>query len=145
MKWIVGCIMLAVLLTVLGIVPVKQFLSLALWAIDGLAGLCVLFFLISVILILISKRRQARFVRLERRDGEALYAIYESDGEELRNTFPTNRIFQKRLYRDGERTIRVLRMRKSVWVFDRVSRFISVVGLVAFSALTVIVLAVQMM
>ncbi len=145
MKWIVGCIMLAVLLTVLGIVPVKQFLSLALWAIDGLAGLCVLFFLVSVILILLSKRRQARFVRLERLDGEALFAIYESDGEELRNTFPTNRIFRKRLYRDGDRTIRVLRVRKSVWVCDRVSQIISVVGLAAFSALTVIVLAVQMM
>lgn len=145
MKIFILAAMLIIVLLVLGFPPLPL-LRTALWAVEGIAVLGVLFFLFALLLLLFSKKQRARFLRIESDEDNGMsYAVYESEGEELSNTFPTDRFLGKWLYRNGNGTIRVLRFRKSGWVFDRVSVIIVAIGLAAFVAIALLIAVVQLL
>ena len=74
-------------------------------------------------------------------DGPASFAYYEIDGEEYRNIFPTDVFMRRFLYRKEEVHVRLLRMRKHSYVFDRVTTLVIGLGLPAFAVIIVLLLA----
>ena len=92
-----------------------------------------LFFVYTAFSFIGSERIAARFDRIEKPEGKAFSsAVYISDGEELRNTFPNEAIFKKRLY-DKSRVITLIKTRKGK-IYDRYSIVTVAAGLVLGTA-----------
>ena len=105
------------------------------------AVVCEVFFVIAGLMWLLARRKNAKYLGLSDDDGPASFAYYEIDGEEYRNIFPTDVFMRRFLYRKEEVHVRLLRMRKHSYVFDRVTTLVIGLGLPAFAVIIVLLLA----
>ncbi|MBR6365688.1 MAG: hypothetical protein IKS10_06310 [Lachnospiraceae bacterium] len=99
---------------------------------------CETFFVISGLMWLFARRRKAKYLGLSEDDGPASFAWYEIDGEEVRNIFPTDVFMRRLLYRKEEVHVRLLKLKKHVWAFDRVTTLVIGLGLVSFAVIIVL-------
>lgn len=107
-----------------------------------LSGLLVITFLICSVLLLTSKWKKARFVRVDLPSEKAKYkvAYYLVEGEELPCMFPEEGIFREKLYRT-DKTYLVLLNKKLGKVFDRFAVTTCILGLISGAGLgTVLIL-----
>lgn len=106
--------------------------------------LCELFFVITGVVSLFTKKKDAKYVRLEDNDKYGKHAIYLIDGEECDNMFPTDALMEKFLYKKTDTKVRILKLKKRNIVIDRPSQIIIILGLTVFSALTVLFVSFAM-
>ena len=108
-----------------------------------LSGLLVIIFSICLVLLLTSKWKEARFLRVELPSEEAKYkvAYYLVEGEEIPCLFPEEGIFRKKLYRQ-DKTYHVLLNKKLGRVFDRFAVATCILGLVCGTGLGTVLLLV---
>lgn len=106
-----------------------------------LSGVMVITFLICSVLLLTSKWREARFLRVDLPSEEAKYkvAYYLVEGEEIPCLFPEEGIFREKLYRT-DKIYHVLWNKKLERVFDRFSVATCILGLVFGSAFGMLLL-----
>jgi len=97
------------------------------------AILCELFFAVSGVLWLLARRKKAKYLGLSEDESPASFAYYEIEGEEYRNIFPTDAFMRRVLYRKEAVNVRLLKLGKHHWVFDRVTGLVIGLGLVSFS------------
>lgn len=128
----IGIAVVIALLIALGVSPfyimegVMILLMLTLYA-------TLLFFVITAFTFIGSKRRTAKFERIDRPEGKAFpSAVYVSEGEELRNAFPNEFVLKKLLYKQGKET-RLLVTRRGK-IYDKYSLITVFVGLVLGTA-----------
>ena len=95
-----------------------------------LSGLLVITFLICLVLLLMSKWKEARFLRVDLPSEEAKYkvAYYLVDGEEIPCLFPEEGVLRQKLYRT-DKTYHVLLNKKLGKVFDRFAVTTCILGL----------------
>ena len=95
-----------------------------------LSGMLVITFLICSVLLLTSKWKKARFLRVDLPSEKAKYkvAYYLVEGEEIPCLFPEEGIFRKQLYRT-DKTYHVLLNKKLGRVFDRFALVTCILGL----------------
>lgn len=108
-----------------------------------LSGLLVITFLICSVLLLMSKWRKAKFLRVDLPSEEAKYkvAYYLVDGEEIPCLFPEEGIFRKKLYRT-DKTYHILLNKKLGRVFDRFAVATCILGLVWGTGLGTVLLLI---
>ena len=106
-----------------------------------LSGLLVITFLICMVLLLTSKWKEARFLRVDMPSEKARYkvAFYLVEGEEIPCLFPEEGIFRKKLYR-MDKTYHVLWNKKLGRVFDRFAVATCILGLVCGAGLGMVLL-----
>lgn len=127
---------IVVILIVFGF-PILPILMGIFYLLEGVACLSALFFLVMAILLLFSRKKKAAFLELEEGEHSAMFAVYEIEGEEHRNTFPTDGFLGGLLYRKKDVSVRMLRLGKSKLVFDKITMIIIGIGLPAFAFLSV--------
>ena len=125
-------------------VVVLAIIILLLWALDvslvyiaeGLfilmmlvLGATLLFFVYTAVTLVGSKKRAARFDRIDKPEGASFpTAVYISGGEELRNSFPNEFVLKKQLYKpDKDVFLRVTRRGRAYDLYSRVTVYIGVV------------------
>ncbi|MDE7252962.1 MAG: P2X purinoceptor [Acetatifactor sp.] len=96
------------------------------------AVLCDFFFGVMALLAIAARPKKAVFVDVEKDDRGIGFAFYEIEGEEYRNTFPTDAFLRKLLYNRKNMRVRLLRLGDLVLVFDRVTLWIIGIGLPFF-------------
>lgn len=106
--------------------------------------MCELFFVITGIVSLFSRKKDAEYVRLEDNDKYGKHAIYLIDGEECDNMFPTDSLMEKFLYKKKNTKVRRLKLKKRDIVIDRPSQVIIVLGLTVFTSLTILFISFAM-
>lgn len=113
-------------------------ISLILWIFLGMSLLCVLFFAIMAAAILLGKKKDAVLKGLERVEKFGDHAVYETEGKEYRNLFPTDGLMRTFFYRKDQVKIRLLMLQEKPVVFDGPSQLIVWIGLPAFAVLSMI-------
>lgn len=96
------------------------------------AVLCDFFFGVMALLAIAARPKKAVFVDVEKDDRGIGYAFYEIEGEEYRNTFPTDVFLRKLLYNKTNMRVRLLRIGDLALVFDQVTLWIIGIGLPVF-------------
>ena len=106
-----------------------------------LSGLLVIIFLVCLVLLMTSKWKEARFLRMDLPSEKAKYkvAFYLVEGEEIPCLFPEEGIFRKILYRT-DKTYHVLLNKKLGRVFDRFAMTTCILGLVCGTGLGMVLL-----
>ncbi len=127
-----GCVI--ILLIVLG-VPLQPMIALALGVMGIIAIFCTLFFIVMLVILLQTHKHNAKFIRLEEGKRIGFHAVYEVDGREYHNTFPTDTFLEKLFYQKEEVTIRIRETRHRVFVFDKLTQVIIGIGLPAFAVI----------
>lgn len=139
MGFVLALAIIIVLLLVLGVSGGKLML-IGLFAIGGIAALCVLFFLSGIIMLLASKKDRAKLIVVEARDKLKInYAYYMVGDKELRNIFPTDGVLKRAYRADKEISIRRIRLLGQDYVIDKLTIVIIILGFVLFSAMTFLV------
>lgn len=92
-------------------------------------GATFLFFVYTAVSMIGSKKRRVRFDRTDKPEGASFpSAVYIADGEELRNAFPNEFVFKKRLYRtEREVFVRVTKRGKVYDLYSRVTVYLGTV------------------
>ena len=130
MKYIFILIVIAIFISVL-----TGNLEYVLFGVTGflliLSGLLVIIFLVCSVLLLMSRRKEAHFLRIDLPSEEGKYkvAYYLVEGEEVPCLFPEEGILRKKLYRT-DKTYHVLFNKKLGRVFDRFAVATCILGLV---------------
>lgn len=108
-----------------------------------LSGLLAITFLICSVLLLTSKWKKARFLRVDLPSEKAKYkvAYYLVEGKEIPCMFPEEGILRKKLYR-ADKTYHVLLNKKLGKVFDRFAVATCILGLVSGAGLGTILLMI---
>lgn len=132
---------LIILFCVLGETVVPALIAL-LWVLEIFILLCVLFFVVMITLTILAKTKKAKFLRVDGAEKGIKQAIYEIEGKEYKNAFPTDAFMKNLLYRKTDVKVRFLKLGKTGTVFDWVSQSIMAIGLPAFSFLAYIVFQV---
>ena len=110
------------------------------------SGLLVITFLICSVLLLTSKWREARFLRVDLPSEKSRYkvAYYLVDEKEIPCLFPEEGIFRKKLYR-ADKTYHVLLNNKLGKVFDRFAVATCILGLVFGTGIGMVLLMLMYM
>lgn len=105
------------------------------------SGFLVLTFLICSVLLLMSKRKEAKFLRMGSPSEKIEFkvAYYLVDGEEVPCLFPEEGIFRKKLYRT-DKTYHVLFNKRLGKVFDRFAVATCILGLICGTGLGTLLL-----
>lgn len=105
------------------------------------SGLLVITFLICSVLLLMSKWKEARFLRVDLPSKNAKYkvAYYLVEGEEIPCLFPEEGVLRQKLYRT-DKTYHVLLNRKLGRVFDRFAVTTCILGLMCGTGFGMILL-----
>ena len=106
-----------------------------------LSGTLVIIFLICSVLLLTSKWKEARFLRVDLPSEKTKYkvAFYLVEGEEIPCLFPEEGIFRKKLYRT-DKSYHVLLNKKLGRAFDRFAIATCILGLVCGTGLGTVLL-----
>lgn len=137
MEFVIGVACVIVILIVIG-VPVQSIIGVILWLMVVMALLCAAFFLFMILLACFTKKKEATYLRLEAGEKMGAFALYEIEGKEYRNTFPTDSFLEKILYREGKCKVRFRETSHVTYVFDKVTIFIIATGFPAFLAIAVL-------
>ena len=110
------------------------------------SGFLVITFLICSVLLLTSKWKKARFLRVDLPSEKARYkvAYYLVEGEEIPCLFPEEGVFRKKLYRT-DKTYHVLLNKKLEKVFDRFAVATCILGLVCGTGIGMVLLMLMHM
>ena len=105
------------------------------------SGLLVIIFIIGSVLLLMSKWKEARFLRVDLPSEEAKYkvAFYLVEGEEIPCLFPEEGVFREKLYRT-DKIYHVLLNKKLGKVFDRFAVATCILGLMCGTGLGTVLL-----
>lgn len=137
MEIIVVSIIIFALCMILGVS--LNYILLAVFAIFCLfSSFLSLFFLYSVICLLLSKRKEARFIRFDKlRNSKYQAAYYLVDGVEYSCVFPREGIMKDKLYQQNK-IYHVMLNKKMEKVFDRFAISTCVLGLVFSIGLSIV-------
>lgn len=131
MEYILTVLIIIVIYFILG-QPALPLILFVFWGIVIIALLFFLFFAIALLAFCFTKKVSASFLEIKR-DGIGIpYAFYEIEGKTYRNIFPTDQIWEGRLYSQKSVKVRIHRGKKKTVVWDRVTGFIIVLGLFSF-------------
>ena len=137
MQYIIGLFIIILILVLLG-VSVSTIVAGIWWLVALLSALSELFFLLSFVLLLFTKRKPAAFLRLEKGKHAGLFAVYEMDQTEYKNLFPTDAILENVLYRKKEVEVQVLKVGKRKLIFDNVTLLVIGLGIPSFAFMTLV-------
>ncbi len=127
MEFLIGLLIIIVLLLILG-VDVFLIIRGILWLMEiALLGMT-LFFILSVVLLLLGRWQDAEFLRVEKEKSWG-HAVYRVGGEEQKNLYPAEGILQKYIYRKTSARVRFWQHGKYCVLFDRYSILIAALGL----------------
>ena len=146
MEIIIGVAVVFGLLFLIG-VDVTTLLNIFQIMLAVLTVLCFLFFVFCLVLLLFSKKHPAQLLCIEKQkkqDDEqtdekkilSRFALYQVDGERLRNWFPAETIGAKKIYRRKDCFVRIVKLGSKRLVFDRHSVVIVVTGTVLMGLFT---------
>ena len=94
-----------------------------------LLGATLVFFAVTALSLIGSKKKRASFDRTDKPEGKSFpSAVYISEGEEYRNSFPNEFVLKKLLYKEGRDVY--IRVTKRGRVYDLYSRLTIYLGLV---------------
>lgn len=94
--------------------------------------LCAVFFAVMAVIVAFTKPKRAKFIELAKNERGIPFALYEIDGKECQNTFPTDAILQKWLYNKRDVVVCFLNVGDVRLVFDKVTLAIIGIGLPVF-------------
>ncbi len=106
--------------------------------------MCELFFVITGIMSLFTRKVNAEYIRLDDNDKYGKHAVYLVDGEECDNMFPTDSLMEKFLYKKTDTKVRRFRTKKRDIIIDRPSQVIIILGLTVFTSLTILFISFAM-
>ncbi len=127
MEFLIAAVIILILLLILGVSPFAMMLGV-LWLMEVVLAAMSLFFLVSVILLLIGRTCTGRFVRIDEH-GKFRTAVYVSDGEEIPNLYPAETLLRRWIYTERPHHLRLFRMGKRTFLFDMHSTVIAALGL----------------
>lgn len=131
---IIACVII-VLLLILGI-PAMNIIAGVLGLVILFSVLCNIFFIIMFIVLCFTKSCETTFLRVDKKNNRIPYAVYLIDNREYSNIFPTDMILTDILYRKNDVKVRVKETKKGLLVLDSVTQLIIILGLIAFSIMT---------
>ncbi|MBE6876512.1 MAG: hypothetical protein E7496_07290 [Ruminococcus sp.] len=138
MEFIIGAVVIIVLLLILGVSPtliILGFLSLA----ELFLLLMALFFIVSLILLLMTRPTEAKYLRIDPNEGVGTHAVYWMDNREYDNSFPAEIMFIDKIYHEGKICkVRIWKSQKNperYLLLDWYSVIVIAVGLPVFSIL----------
>lgn len=127
MEFVVVIAVILVLLFILGIdIGILMFGVLCL--LEIFLVFMSVFFTISLVMLLFSRKHSAEFLRIEKSERLGSHAWYLVDGKEYMNFYPADEILKKQLYRKKTTTIRLFKVKKNSIAFDRKSWVIIGIG-----------------
>lgn len=115
MELIIGAIVIIVLLLVLGVPPMMIVLGI-LVLMELFFILMALFFIGSLIMLLMTKSTEARYLRIDQNEnlGVGTHAVYWMNDREYNNTFPAEIMFVDKIYhKDKICKVRLWQSRKN--------------------------------
>ncbi len=127
MEILIGALVILLLLVILG-VSVEMIIQGILWILAILLLMMTLLFAASVVFLLLGKRCQAEFLRIDMQ-GKWGNAVYRIDGAEYKNAYPAELLLQKWIYRKRMTTARLWRRGGISFLFDWYSVIIVALGL----------------
>lgn len=134
---ILGILIIFLLVFGLSFLPI---LAGILWLMGGMAILSTVFFVVMAVLTLAARKKEAVFCGVEKVERYGEHAVYEIEGQERSNLFPTDALTKRLLYRKEKVSVRALKIGKNVLVFDRISQVIIAIGLPTFAGISWIIL-----
>lgn len=126
MELIIAAAIIIVILLILG-VSVQLIIQGVLWILEILLLLMTLFFLASVVFILIGKPCKAEFLRIET-DRKWGSAVYQIDGEERQTIYPAEMILRNIIYKKPVTHARLWQHGASYLLFDWYSILCAALG-----------------
>jgi len=127
MEFVIILAVIIVLLLILG-VNVYVIIQGLLWLMEVILIGMTLFFLLSIILLLLGKWQDAAFLRVEK-EGSFGHAVYRLGDEEHRNLYPAEGFLQNLIYRKTSVRVRFWEHGRLHALFDRYSILIAALGL----------------
>ena len=128
MEILIGAVIIIVLLLFLGVRPMTIIAGIVV-LLALAAVLMTIFFLISLVLMLMARPVRADFLRIEQNEGPGSHAVYRIGEKEYDNSFPAEMILQERIYRRPTVYARLLQGKKRSLLFDWYTVIIILVGL----------------
>ncbi len=127
MELIITAAIIIVILLILG-VSIPLIVQGILWIMEILLLLMTLFFVLSMIFLLLGKPHDAEFLHI---DKEVKWgsAIYRVKGEELQSVYPAEIVMQKLIYQKANTRVRLWRHGKLYLLFDWYSILVAAIGL----------------
>ena len=138
MEFIIGAVVIIVLLLILGVSPTLIIFGL-LSLTELFLLLMALFFIVSLILLLMTRPTEAKYLRIDPNEGVGTHAVYWMDNREYDNSFPAEIMFIDKIYHEGKICkVRIWKSRKNperYLLLDWYSVIVIAVGLPVFSIL----------
>lgn len=127
MELIITAAIIIVILLILG-VSIPLIVQGILWIMEILLLLMTLFFVLSIIFLLLGKPHDAEFLHI---DKEVKWgsAVYRVNGEELQSIYPAEIVMQKLIYQKDNIRVRLWRHGKLYLLFDWYSILVAAIGL----------------
>lgn len=127
-----------VIMLVLG-VSVETVIFMALCLLEFSFVLVELFFVFSFIVLLLSKRKNALFKKIDANEKNEMikHAYYDVDGIMIHNMYPVDTLSRKIFYRQEEEihTVHVMKTKKGHFLLDGCCLCVMTIGIVVFSVL----------
>lgn len=131
MEYILTVLIIIVIYFILG-QPALPLILFVFWGIEIIAVLLFIFFTVALFGFYYTDKVSASFLEIRRDDFGIPYAYYEIEGNIYRNLFPTDKIWEKRLYSKKEVKVRIHRGKKKTYLWDRVTGYIIYLGFYSF-------------
>lgn len=139
MEFLVGAVIIIMLLLILGVNPMNIILG-AIGIIELFFIFMALFFIVSFILLLMTKKTKGEFLRIEDNEiiGVGTHAVYQINNQEFNNTFPAEIMFVDKIYKKNKQVnIWQRKGKKLNLIFDGYSIIVITVGLPIFTGLAI--------
>ncbi len=142
MEFLIGFIIIVVLLLIAG-VSVQTIIAGVFLLLCGVLALIFIFFCYSILLLLMSKKAEGEFVKVDKSPkGEFKVAYYNVKGEEYFCAFPAEPFFQRKFYpQDALYKLRILG--KSGRVYDKYAVITCVTGFLSSAALVSVLIYIM--
>jgi len=138
MEFIIGAAVIILLLLILG-VPLMTIAIGAVALLELFLILMVLFFIVSLILLFITKPTEAKYLRIDPNEGVGTHAVYWMDDREYDNSFPAEIMFIDKIYHEGKMCkVRIWKSKKNperYILLDWYSVIVIAVGFPVFTAM----------
>lgn len=137
MEFLISAIVIIVLLLILGVDPMMILLG-GIWIVEIFFIFMAVFFVVSLILLFLTKKTKGEFLRIDPNEGIGTHAVYQIQGEEYNNSFPAEIMFTDKIYKTGK-TVTVWQRngKKLKLLFDWYSIIVIGTGLPVFTALAI--------
>ncbi len=141
MELIIGAVVIIILLLILGVQPIMIGMGV-LGIMEIFFILMTIFFIVSLILLFMTKPTEAKYLRIDPNEGVGTHAVYWMNEREYDNSFPAEIMFIDKIYHEGKICkVRLWQSQKNpehYFLFDGYSIIVIAVGLPIFFILAVI-------